>query len=560
MNTTSARTLKLLTGREYSLEELVRGLGMSYSRTAAIARELVEQGYAERKGRTLQLAKTAKAELVKRLCGRYNLETLLPDAQGKIFYRLLEPKSAQAIATETGLSQSAVYPALQKLSELGAITRNDRLYRLVDDPELTSLSGILAREEKTETAEPFATVLKTSKGRLLKRVIRGIHARGSLAGFSLFPRYGLEYSSPYDYYVDPPQEPNLESTLIQALASSETRTDRTICAIFAAKNRTKLDPDRTRGLAADWNILQDWMDISRLAEGMPPENPERFLPWKEYMEKAELYGLKVPKMQGADSSRSLLNQVGARISTPTTAYLFGGGNMLLRGLKAQTKDINLILEDADDFQRIVRTLTALGFRRIAEKEMGTQDRRLEPSGIFVAENYPRVDLFTKKVLGKFVLTDEMKDRTEEVRFEKLRLKLVSLDDVLLFKSITDRAGDIDDIAIIIRRTRPDWSLILETYWNEERITGTHFCFTILDNLEILHEREKIRVPIHRRLLQHCIDTGILESVGRGASTVEEIKKQLDFPESHLRNRIQALIKERKLKKQPRNKNLILSPP
>ena len=560
MNTTSARALNLLTGRQYSLEELARGLGTSYSRTAAIARELVEEGYAERKGRSLQLAKTAKAELVKSLSGKYNLETRLPDAQGKIFRRLLEPKSAETISRDSGLSQSAVYPALQKLSELGAITRKDRQYRLADDPDLMSLAGILAREEKGESAEPFATVLKTSKGRLLKRVTGGVRARGTLAGFSLFPRYGLEYSSAYDYYLDPPREPSLESVLVHALASSETRTDRTICAIFAAKNRTRLDPDGARRLAADWNVLPDWMDIGRLAEGLHPENPDRFLPWKEYTEKAELYGLKLSKTQGADSSIALLSQVGARISSPTTVYLFGGGNMLLRGLKAQTKDIDLILGDADAYRRIVGTLTALDFTRMAKKDLGARDRRLEPSGIFVAENHPRVDLFTRKVFGKFVLTNEMKNRTEERGLGKLQLKLLSLDDVLLFKSITDRAGDMDDMGIIVRRTKPDWKKILETYWNEEKITGTHFCFTILDNLEVLQEREKIRVPIHRRLLQHCIDTGIVEAVRRGASTVEEIKKQLDFPESQLRNRIRVLTKRRELKRQPRNKRLILSQP
>ncbi len=152
----------------------------------------------------------------------------------------------------------------------------------------------------------------------------------------------------------------------------------------------------------------------------------------------------------------------------------------------------------------------------------------------------------------------MKKRTVERRFKNLRLKLLSLEDVLLFKSITDRVGDLDDIAVIVRRTKVDWKMVLDTYWKEERLTKTHFCFTILDNLEILQERERIRVPIHRRLLQHCIDTGIVEAVGRGASTVEEIKKLVDFPEYQLRNRIHTLIKNRKLKRQPRAKGLVLS--
>jgi predicted transcriptional regulator len=560
MDATSARALQLLTRRPYSLPQLAEELKTSYSRTASITSGLVEKGYAERTGRILQLVKTAKADLAKSLSGKYNLETLLADAQGRILLTLREPKNVETIASETGLSQSAIYTALQRLSGIGAVTRVNSRYQLADDPDLTGLASILVREERAAGAEPFATVLKTSKGHVLKRVFRGIQAKGSLTGFSLFPRLGIEYSSPYVYYVDPSQKPSLESVLVHALASSGSRTDTTICAIFIAKNKARLDPEKTRRLAEQWDVLQLWLDASRLAEGKPPENPDKFLPWKEYVEKAELYELSTPKTEGSEQSLALLNQIGTRISSPAEAYLFGGGNMLLGGLKAQTKDIDLILEDKHAYRLIVRALTALGFRQMAEKDMDHEDRRLEPSGIFVADDNPRVDLFTKNVLGKFVLTAEMKKRTEERRFQNLRLKLLSLEDVFLFKSITDRVGDLDDMAVIVRRTKPDWQSLLKTYWTEEKVTGAHFCFTILDNLEILQKREGIRVPIHSRLLQHCLDTGIIEAVKRGAATVKEVKKLVDFPEYQLRNRVRALIEDRKLKRQPHAKSLRLTAP
>jgi len=557
MDGTSARALQLLTRRPYALQQLAEELKTSYSRTATIARGLIENGYADRNQKVLQLAKTAKAELVKSLSGKYSLETLLADAQGKILTTLQEPMTVEEIASETGLSPSTIYGALDRLSTTGAIENRDSRYQL-SDPDLTRLADIIAREDRAASAEPFATVLKTSQGRLLKRVSKGVAARGSLTGFSLFPRYGIEYSSPYDYYVDPPEQPSPESVLVHALAVSESRTDRTMCAIFLAKNKTRLDPEKSRRFAEQWDVLQLLLDAGRLAEGKQPENPDNFLPMKEYAEKAELYGLSAPRMEGSEESLALLDQLGARLKVPAEAYLFGGGNMLLRGLKAQTKDIDLILEHRSVYDLVARTLAGLGFKPVTQKEMDREDKRLDPSGIFVAEHYPRIDLFTRNVLGRLVLTWEMKKRTVERRFKNLRLKLLSLEDVLLFKSITDRVGDLDDIAVIVRRTKVDWKMVLDTYWKEERLTKTHFCFTILDNLEILQERERIRVPIHRRLLQHCIDTGIVEAVGRGASTVEEIKKLVDFPEYQLRNRIHTLIKNRKLKRQPRAKGLVLS--
>ncbi len=558
MDATSARALQQLARRPCRLPELAGALTTSYSRTASIARGLVEKGYAERTDGVLQLAKTAKAEVVKSLSGRYSLETLLADARGRILPTVQEPKTTEAILKETGLSQSAVYAALRKLSGLGAVVKRDSRYRLADDTDLISLASILAHEERASSAEPFATIMKTSMGQVLKRVSRGIPPRGSLTGLSLFGRFGVEYLSPYDYYVDPPEEPSLESVLVHALASSQSRTDRTICAILVARNKARLDLEKARKLAERWDVLRTWLDANRLADGKPLENPDRFLPWKEYAQKAELYDVPVTETPGSQEGLVLLNQLGARIDSPTEAYLFGGGNMLLRGLKAATRDIDLLLEDRDSFQLVVKTLTALGFRPMAGEDVGREDRRLEPSGVFVAEDYPRVDLFTRSVLGKLVLTDSIRERAEERRFQKLIVKLLSLEDVFLFKSVTDRVGDLDDMAVIIRRAKLDWRVLLKTYLAEEKLTGTHFCFTILDNLEILQEKEGIRVPIHRALLQHCMDASILEAVKRGATTVGEIKKLVDFPEYRIRNRIRTLLQNRRLKKQPGAKGLRLT--
>src|SRR6266571_6135992 len=156
MDGTSARALQLLTRRPYALQQLAEELKTSYSRTATIARGLIENGYADRNQKVLQLAKTAKAELVKSLSGKYSLETLLADAQGKILTTLQEPMTVEEIASETGLSPSTIYGALDRLSTTGAIENRDSRYQL-SDPDLTRLADIIAREDRAASAEPFAT-------------------------------------------------------------------------------------------------------------------------------------------------------------------------------------------------------------------------------------------------------------------------------------------------------------------------------------------------------------------------------------------------------------------
>lgn len=561
MNSASARALQLLARTPLTLKQLSSSLKISYSRAASIAQGLTREGYLERSGRTLLLARNAKTELVKALSSRFSLDPLLAESSGRVLLTLLQPKSPDLIQRASGLSQSAVYGALNTLAQAGVVKRQNSSYVLGDDEDLKSLVSLLKREEAAKAAEPFATVLKTSRsGQILKKVAHGTRAQGALTGFSLFARNGVEYISPYDYIVDPHVPLTPEAVLVHSLASSESRTDRTMCAVYLLKNRPRLDADVCKRLAEDWGVLSLLLDARRMANGIAPEKQDLFLPLSEYTEKARLYGVEVAAAPLQEAGLRTLRDLSERLGVATEAYLFGGANMLLRGLKAATKDLDIIVEDDGSFYRIAQALNSIGFRRLREESLATEDRRLQPSGIYVRNGSPRIDLFTGKVCGALQLTKRWKERAEERGLGNFRLKLLSLEDVFLLKSITDRAGDLDDMAVILRRVpRLDWRSILDTYWEQEKVTGRHFCYTILDNLEILQEREGTRIPIHRPLLQHCIDVGIIEAVERGASTIQEIKALVDFPEHRLRNRITVLVKAGKVQKDHGTQRLKLKP-
>jgi predicted transcriptional regulator len=131
--------------------------------------------------------------------------------------------------------------------------------------------------------------------------------------------------------------------------------------------------------------------------------------------------------------------------------------------------------------------------------------------------------------------------------------------VFLLKSITEREGDIEDMATIVRHGGGlNWNVILETYFKEEKRIKRHLCFKILDSIEILQEREKITIPLRNPLLRHCIDIGILQSVKQGAKSVKEILKLIDFPEYMIRNRITRLVGEGKISKTVEGKRFLLS--
>ncbi len=144
-------------------------------------------------------------------------------------------------------------------------------------------------------------------------------------------------------------------------------------------------------------------------------------------------------------------------------YLIGGGNLALRGIKSATADVDVVVKD-------YRTLTALEnvlinpfprfrtsggiivylkvFGHEYEKKLGADAvyQKVDPeTGDF------NLDVFVKRVMRGIQLSGGMIDRAvvpkEFQELKKLRVHLVSVEDVFLFKGVTSlgRSKDVDDI-------------------------------------------------------------------------------------------------------------------
>lgn len=144
-------------------------------------------------------------------------------------------------------------------------------------------------------------------------------------------------------------------------------------------------------------------------------------------------------------------------------YLIGGGNLALRGIKPATADVDVVVKD-------YRTLTALEnvlinpfprfrtsggiivylkvFGHEYEKKLGADAvyQKVDPeTGDF------NLDVFVKRVMRGIQLSGGMIDRAvvpkEFQELKKLRVHLVSVEDVFLFKGVTSlgRSKDVDDI-------------------------------------------------------------------------------------------------------------------
>jgi hypothetical protein len=140
-------------------------------------------------------------------------------------------------------------------------------------------------------------------------------------------------------------------------------------------------------------------------------------------------------------------------------FLIGGGALMKHNLKPYTKDIDIVVDSMGEFEELSRILMNAGFET---QIPGKEYERLAVSQIFIRGDF-RIDLFFRYVCGKFYLSKSMMEHsTFEIKLERLTLNICSLGDVLLFKSMTEREGDLDDSWNIIKSDRiTNWNAVLD---------------------------------------------------------------------------------------------------
>ena len=186
----------------------------------------------------------------------------------------------------------------------------------------------------------------------------------------------------------------------------------------------------------------------------------------------------------------LFQMISAHISRKCDIFMIGGGALMTYGLKYLTKDIDIIVDRTESFNAIRQSLKSEGFHsKIPELEYG----HLNLSDIFIKDEY-RIDMFCNVVCGKLSLSEGMKKRAHLYNtYGNVNLYVCTLEDILIFKSITDRDGDLEDCNNICFR-KIDWESILEEI-REQTSDGHGIWITyISERLNKLSEMGH-RVPI-----------------------------------------------------------------
>lgn len=190
---------------------------------------------------------------------------------------------------------------------------------------------------------------------------------------------------------------------------------------------------------------------------------------------------------------AMFKEIDKELRDKIKVYTIGGAVLMHEGIKPATKDIDMIVETEKDFIALQRCLERLDFKL---KVSGKPYSHMNISQIFQKGDF-RIDLFHKKVCGKFSLSKRMIKRAKEVLgLSNIKIFFCANEDIFVFKTMTEREGDIED-CISLSKKGIDWGIIIDELKGQLQESKNDLWITwIGERLDIL-EKKGLVIPIKK---------------------------------------------------------------
>lgn len=243
-----------------------------------------------------------------------------------------------------------------------------------------------------------------------------------------------------------------------------------------------------------------------------------------------------------------LEKVDNVLNETVKLYLIGGGNMSLLGLKDATRDIDIILDEEKELMILKDALLKCGYE---EKYLPLYQKM---GSRLVMENEDGFiwDVFIKVVCHGLILSPHMISRCTEMQsdFKNLKIFLLSKEDVFLFKGITERERDLEDMHTLYLQGL-DFEIIKdEIKWQSENSDIAWIAY-LFQRLMKLQEEYGIVVPnikeIEKLAEEDAAISLILEKLSHKNYTIKELAKEMQQDENWIKELIQKLEKKGKIK-------------
>lgn len=225
---------------------------------------------------------------------------------------------------------------------------------------------------------------------------------------------------------------------------------------------------------------------------------------------------------------SELDKLSDRIMVPTQFFIIGGLALISYELKEITKDIDVIL-GRDNFDTLIKSLASINYSVLEDSLVFISRREMEKMEIMENKDGFKWDIFNRSVCNRLIFSDSMASRA--IKFytkDKLIVSVASKEDVFLFKGMTEREGDFDDMRLLAK-SGLNWQVIKTECVYQSGISGRLWEDALLQKLIALRKRYGIRSPIEKELRSiaevKLIKDFIAKSMGDGFNTIKNIAQK-----------------------------------
>ncbi len=139
-----------------------------------------------------------------------------------------------------------------------------------------------------------------------------------------------------------------------------------------------------------------------------------------------------------------LKKINKHLSQQIYIFILGGGAMSFYDLKTATKDIDVILHTEREASTLIKALYKSGYKKIEIKD--PIYLKMKTRAIIENQDGFRWDIFVNKVCDGLTFSEDMASRTQPFKkLENLEINIVSPEDIFIFKSVTSRPRDREDM-------------------------------------------------------------------------------------------------------------------
>ena len=226
-----------------------------------------------------------------------------------------------------------------------------------------------------------------------------------------------------------------------------------------------------------------------------------------------------------------LQKLHFKLERRLAVYVAGGFVMVALGLKAGTKDIDVVLENKPQFESLVSGLQSIGYKVVSKPLLTKTYRKLAAEAILENNDGFRWDVFLNVVANKLFLSDSMKGRAQlYLNAGNLRVCALSKEDIFLMKGVTDRDRDLEDM-YRIARSGIEYKLVFDECLFQSEKTHRIWEAGLYEKCKELKEKYNLTVPFSSKLRKmgekKLIFTIYMREISKGNNTEKSLVRALD---------------------------------